>query len=156
MSDTTFTDTPLWSTETVRKLITILLPHRGEKFDRWYVHEINKAYQLGYNSYKEFFESVDPYERYQYLMPLTTTEIVPEVIERDNMKLFDSLGAREHIWQDNDDDYWYWSADRDCWEWSESLDNARACQRYRSESLALKIPAPFSDGGPYTRVERVS
>lgn len=118
MPDTIFTDNHLWSTETVRKLVTILLPHCGEKFDRWYAHEVSKAYQRGHDSYKEFFESADPYNRYQYLMPLTATEILPEVIERDNVKLFDSPGAREHIWQDGEGDRWkYLNGIWQVWDW---------------------------------------
>lgn len=153
MSDTTSIDTHLWSTETVRKLVTILLPHRGEKFDRWYVHEINKAYQLGYNSYKEFFESVDPYERYQYLTTPPATEVLPEVVDQDNLELFYSPGAREHIWRDSDGDYWYWFEDRNSWEWTPSITHARAGFDYRWQATRDR---PSEAAAPFTRVERVS
>lgn len=151
MSDATSIDTPLWSTETVRKLITILLPDRGEKFDRWYAHEINKAYQRGYDSYKEFFEAADPYERYQYLM--TTTEILPKVIDQDNMELFDSPGAREHVWQDRDGDYWCWAKGRNSWEWSTFITSAYAGFGHRSQVIRHR---PYVDAAPFARVLRVS
>lgn len=152
MSDTTFTDTHLWSTETVRKLVTILLPNHGEKFDRWYTHEINKAYQRGHDSYKEFFESTDLYERYKYLTPPPATEFLPEVIDQDNVKLFDDPRVREHIWQDDEGDYWYWSAGNHSWEWSTSLTNARA-----GVGVGWRMTRGTGEAfAPFTRVERVS
>ena len=153
MSDTTFTDTHLWSTETVRKLVTILLPNHGEKFDRWYAHEINKAYQRGHDSYKEFFESTDLYERYKYLMPPTATEVLPEVIDQDNLELFYSPGTREYIWQDRDGDYWYWRESHQSWEWSTSLIHARAGFDHRWQ---MTRDRPGEAAAPLTRVERVS
>lgn len=153
MSETIFTDNHLWSTETVRKLVTIPLPHCGEKFDRWYAHEINKAYQRGHDSYKEFFESTDPYERYRYLTTPPATEVLPEVVDQDNLELFYSPGAREYIWQDRDGDYWYWSESNHSWEWTTSITHAREGFDYRWQKVRDR---PGEAAAPLTRVERVS